>query len=428
MELENIVSEEISSNDKKEKLWTSNFVLLWQGQLVSALGDRMYEIALGFWILAVTGSTALMGTLMAASMIPRIVISPAAGVIVDRTDRKKIIVMMDLIRGIFITFIGVAAIFGFIQVWMVFAAGIALGTCDAFFNPSVSSSIPDLVPKSKLIKANSAFSMIYSGSNIVGSSIGGVIYNIIGAPVMFLADGLSFLFSSFVSLFIKIPKVEKHMSEQKHFKQDFKEGLSFVWKFKGLKYLICIASVINFFANMGIILFLPFFQKTETLGPVKYGIAMSALTAGMFAGMLFTSIVNIPYNRRALIFTASSIISFSGFALIILIPNFIAMLAVIFICGAFNAVINSFINASVQLTVPQEMRGKVFSLMGTVTMGLTPLGMALGGILAELISIKIIITSSFLITIVITIIFIFIKSFKRFINFNPDEETLEDIM
>ncbi|EOC99754.1 MFS transporter [Caldisalinibacter kiritimatiensis] len=77
--------------DLKERLWTKDFFLLWQGQLVSALGDVVYSIALGFWVLKVTGSTALMGTLMAASVLPRVIISPFAGVFVDRSDRKKVL-------------------------------------------------------------------------------------------------------------------------------------------------------------------------------------------------------------------------------------------------------------------------------------------------------------------------------------------------
>jgi DHA3 family macrolide efflux protein-like MFS transporter len=86
-------------NKSTGKLWTLNFFLLWQGQLVSALGDVVYEIALGFWVLAVTGSTGLMGILMAASVLPRIVISPFAGVLVDRCNRRNMLVLMDLIRG-----------------------------------------------------------------------------------------------------------------------------------------------------------------------------------------------------------------------------------------------------------------------------------------------------------------------------------------
>ena len=181
---------------KKEKLWTWNFFLLWQGQLVSAFGDIAYSMALGFWIYAKTGSTGLMGTLMAVSMLPRLIISPFAGVWVDRSDRKKIIVWMDFIRGLVVVLIGIAAFTDVIEIWMVFTAGIVLGICAAFFNPAVSSVIPDVVPPSKVMQANSAFNMIYSGTNILGNPIGGIAYQMLGAPIMFLFNGISYIFSA----------------------------------------------------------------------------------------------------------------------------------------------------------------------------------------------------------------------------------------
>ena len=109
---------------------------------MSAIGDVTYEIALGFWILAVTGSTGLMGTLMAASAVPRVLLSPFAGVLVDRSSRKWLIVVMDALRGAAVVLVGVAAYAGVVQVWMVFAAGVIIGLCAAFFNPAISSTIP----------------------------------------------------------------------------------------------------------------------------------------------------------------------------------------------------------------------------------------------------------------------------------------------
>ncbi|HEX3030309.1 MAG TPA: MFS transporter, partial [Clostridia bacterium] len=218
---------------RKDRLWTMNFLLLWQGQLISLTGDVFYSFALGFWVLALTGSTALMGTLMAASAIPRVIISPIAGVVVDRYNRKHLLVMMDMIRGIFIVFIAIAAYNGFISIYMVFTAGIVLGICGSFFSPAVNSALPDIVPQAKLVNANSAIGIIQTGSNIVGSSIGGVIYHTFGASFMFLLDGLSYLFSGIIELFIKIPRHEKSQENQ-HIIHDIKDGYVFVWRFRGL--------------------------------------------------------------------------------------------------------------------------------------------------------------------------------------------------
>ncbi len=424
----------LEKNKSTGKLWTFNFFLLWQGQLVSALGDVIYEIALGFWVLAVTGSTGLMGTLMAASALPRILIAPFAGVIVDRCNRRNMLVLMDLIRGVVITAVGTAALLGFVQIWMVFAAGVILGICAAFFNPTVSSMIPDIAPRDKLIQANSALSMVGAGTNILASPVGGFMYQLLGAPIMFLANGISYLFSAFTEIFIKVPKIERKIkvegamqSTKDSFKQELKEGFKFVWNFKGLRYLISVAACLNFFAGIGMILFLPLFQRTEGLGAGKYGVATALLTGGMFVGMALTSTVKIPYEKRLSIFMISGIVFSIGFAVFPMF-GFNYMLVLLFISGFFNAIVNTLISASIQLTVPQDMRGKVFSIMNTVCGGLMPIAMAFGGILAEFITIKYIILTCFLLSGIGILPLGFTKSFKRFINFNPDCQTLEDIL
>ena len=148
-----------SDSISKPKLWNKNFFLLWQGQLVSMLGDAIYIMALNFWILDRTGSTAMMGLLSALTMLPRVLVGPFAGVFVDRLDRKKIIVFTDFIMGIFVTFVCIAAFRGFIQVWMVFVVGIIDGLCATFFDPAASSVKPDIVPEDKLMNVNSVTSL-----------------------------------------------------------------------------------------------------------------------------------------------------------------------------------------------------------------------------------------------------------------------------
>lgn len=414
---------------RAERLWTWNFFLVWQGQLVSALGDVVYGIALGFWVLATTGSTALMGSLMAASSLPRIILSPIAGVFVDRGDRRKMLIAMDAIRGVCIVLVGIAAITGVIRIWMVFAAGVVLGICGAFFNPAAGSVVPDIVPKSQVVRANSLFQMIYTGTSIVGNTAGGFLYQFFGAPMLFLFNGISYLFSAFTEVFIDVPRIQG-AAEENHFLADLKEGLSFIWNFRGLRYLIVTAAFLNFFAGMGHVLILPLFQRIPDLGPAKYGITMAVLSGGLFMGMLATSVANVPPARRLSIFMACSIVGSIAFALfpVVVVPAFPASLLLLFISGFTNAVINVFFGAIVQMTVPQDKRGKVFGLMTTVLGGLSPISMAVGGVLAEFIDIRAIISACWVVVLVMFVPFGFVESFRRFINFDPERQTVKEIM
>ena len=411
---------------RNEKIWTSSFLILWQGQLVSTLGDSMYSIALGFWVLAVTGSTALMGTLMAASTLPGVLVSPFAGVLVDKNNRKNLLILMDFIRGISITLIAFAAYKGFIAIWMVFAAGIMLSICGAIFRPGVNSSIPDLVPTSKITNANSIFAMVTTGSNMLGNAAGGFLFQMLGAPFMFLFNGLSYLFSGCSIFFVNIPRIEKK-SEQL-FINDLKDGFSFVWKLKGLRNVIIIAAFINFFFFTAFILLLPLFQRTPDLGSGKYGVAMACFMGGAMAGFLLISMIKIPPFGKFYIFIISNAIS--NICLIIFANQhmFAIMALMAFVGGVFNSIVNVLIISSVQIATPQEMRGKVLALMSMVTQGLTPFAMALGGVLGGFIPIRTIMTVSFIVMLVVITPFTFNKTLKRFINFDFEKETLEDIM
>jgi DHA3 family macrolide efflux protein-like MFS transporter len=418
--------QEQSHSKTGNRLWTPSFFILWQGQLVSTLGDAAYSVALGFWVLAVTGSTALMGTLMAASTLPGVLVSPFAGVLIDRANRKRLLILMDFIRGMSIVFIAVAAYQGFIAVWMVFVAGVTLSVCGAFFRPGVSSIIPDLVPKSKLVGANSVLSIVTNGASMLGNVMGGFLFSALGAPVLFLFDGLSYLFSGSSISFVKIPKV-KIKSELNFFK-DMIDGYHFIWRLKGLRYIMLTGALDNFISFIAIILLLPLFQKSPELGAGKYGVAMACFMGGAMAGYVFTSIAKVAPSKKLRFFMASNAISNLSLALCANLHNFTLMAVLLLIGGIFNSFVNVTVNSAVQIATPQEMRGKVISFMSMTTQGLTPFAMALGGVLAAFIPIRLIMTVCFSLVFVIITPFMFVKPYKKFLNFDYEKDTIDDLI
>lgn len=409
------------------KVWNLNFFLLWQGQMVSGIGDYFYLIALGFWILASTGSTALMTTIMAASFIPQVIIAPFAGVVVDRINRKWMIVAMDAIRGFSVLLIAFAAFSGILKIWMVLAVGIVLGISLSFFNPAVRSALPDIVPKSKLVKANAAFSMVTASAKIFGDSIGGFLYQTLGVPLLFLINSISYLLSAFTEMFIKIPDIH-HEHEKKPFFKEMKSGFSFTWKFKGLRYLFLHALVMNFSRVIALILILPLFQRTAHLGAAMYGIAIGSSAVGAFAGFLLSSIKHFkPSNRFFLMCLLGSLFSLSR----VVFPFFLDMyiiLPLMFISGVTISISLNLFEAGIPLAVPSHTRGKVFSLLNSVTSGVWPFGMIVGGILAEFFPIPIIISTASGICLSSYIFLFFAHSSKQIINYDPLTQKMEEIM
>jgi MFS transporter, DHA3 family, macrolide efflux protein len=409
------------------KVWNRDFLILWQGQLVSFFGDVVYAIALGFWILQTTGSTALMGALLAATSLPRVLASPFAGVLVDRTDRKRLLIAMDLVRGMAVVLVALAGLAGVLRIWMVFAAGVLIGLGGAFFSPAVTSVLPEIVPREKLVQANASYSLISTGSSFLGNSAGGFLFQLLGAPVLFLVNGLSYLVSSATLLFVRIPK-HPPVSGERHFFTELGDGFKLVTRMRGLRDLFVTAGLLNFFGVMGLTLIMPFFQRTPGLGPARYGLAMAGMTGGMVLGFLLSSAVKIPTAARFKIFIICAYIQGLGLMIFPQARGFGIMVALVTLSGMANAVLNSFIMAITQLTVPRAMLGKVSSLLMTLGGGLIPLAMAVGGILAGYIPIRLLISGSFVVMMLCFTPLMFSGSFHRFINFDPEKQTPESLM
>lgn len=413
--------------DKKNKLWNKNFFLLWQGQLVSCLGDAFYSIALGFWVLDKTGSSTVMGILMAAVSIPRLVIGPFAGVIVDRFDRKKLILLGDFIRGIGMLFVGYAAFNNFLKVWMVIVVGIICGVCSAFFNPAMSSVIPDLVSSDNIVRANSAQQISTSTTSMIGTMGGGFIYSAIGAGAMFLFNGISYILSTISEVFIDVPKVERKNTEIT-LREDFKEGLKFTFRFRGLVILLGIALGLNFFFAIFSILMKPWFNMDPNLGVAKFGVITAFESVGIIlASIILTNIKIKPENRAKTMLSAlllQSIFFFLG----VVINRFYIMCICFFIACFFNTVSNTVSTSAIMLTVPQDMRGKVMSITMTCCMAIHPIGTLIGGVLGDVFYPRTVMIICFVICILGTIPIFFSSSTKKVLNYNPKTQNLEDIM
>lgn len=410
---------------KKERLWTKNFTILWQGQLVSTLGDTAYAIALGFWVLAVTGSTALMGTLMAASTLPGVITSIFAGVWVDTLNKKRLLIMSDMIRGIAVVAVAIAAYLGVLEVWMVFIVGVILSVFGALFRPGINSAIPEIVPMKKIPAAISMFSMVGTGANMAGNLAGGFLFAVLGAPAMFLFNGLSYIFSGGSILFTKIPSVKR--KEGNTFFRDFVAGCRFVWRIRGLRYAIIVAALINFFFSTAVVLLLPLFQRTPGLGPEMYGIAMACFMGGAMIGFLLSSLLKTAANKKFFVFMLSDVIFSVCLVLFANIGVFAIMCVAAIIGGAFNAIVNVLLQSAVQTATPQDMRGKVQSFMTMMTQGLTPFAMALGGVLGGIFQLQAIMSVCFSVLLILVVPFAFSGAFKRFINFDFNTQTIEDV-
>lgn len=361
----------------------SSFVLLWQGNFISATGTVVYGMALGFWVLAKTGSTTLMGLVSASVVIPKLVLGPFAGSIVDKSNKKTVLVVTDAMAGLAILVVAALALLGRLEVWEAVCAGAAVGAMETFAWPAARAALPMLVPEGQLGKANAAWSTAFSGSDILGRSIGGYLYQALGAPIVFLLNGLSYLHCAVSELFIRPMPPTSAGRRKESFPFRVAAGAKQVVAIRGLLPIFAIIASLNFFGFTVATLFMPFFMRMPGLGPGAYGLVMASSTCGLFVGQAFLSRFAIPAASRAAWFCASGVASNLFIVVFPLFGDVFALICVGFLSGLTAAAINIVLDTALMLAVPSDYRGRVFAFVGMVGGFLVPLAMISAGILAE---------------------------------------------
>ena len=379
---------------RPSRLMNRNFYLLWQGQFVSRLGSQMVAIALVFWIKHATGSAALMGLVQMMSSLPVVILGPVGGAFADRYSRRKIIILSDTLRGVAtlslagLMFIAPEAT-GTILPWL-FAVLVFTATVTAFFDPAISAAIPDLVPEDRVTSANSLGQLSLQISMFVGQGLGGTFFRLLGAPALFLINGLTYLVSATSESFITIPQAvpdkSGHWQDQfREFKQETLEGLRYVWNRTGLRELVFISALLTFF-TVPVIVLLPFYVEDFLHAEADwYGFLAAAYGAGSLVGYLLAGSIKLSGKARGKWMMAFITMQSAGYGLLGLVRDPRIAIAFALIGGATGGFVIVNITTILQITTPGDIRGRVFGLLGTISGGLTPIAMGLAGVVADLV-------------------------------------------
>jgi MFS transporter, DHA3 family, macrolide efflux protein len=411
------------------KLWNKDFMILWQGQLISDLGNGIFNLVLGFWVLDLTGSKIMMGTILACLSLPRVLLGPFAGAFSDRHSRKWIIVLADGIRGLLFTTVGLLAWLakGNFPSAVLYPVAIVSGMCSAFFTPAIISAIPDIVPLEHLTKANSLRNFSNSAGSFIGYAIGGILYSLLkstagqaGPPDLVMAYGACFLYAAVTQLFMHIPQVQKVL-EQKHILREMMDGIKYTFSQAGIRSLIIIGMFLNFFAMMGITLLVPLFKEEPGYGTTMYGAVMATMMAGQLIGMAFVSMLKLKPKHRSLVFYLSVVCLIGCMIPVGLVRNVYLMFPFALIIGMAVAIMTILMYTLLQISVAPENRGKVFGIMSTVFEGLNPVSQSASGFVSEIFGVRPTIVGAFICAAGVLGFAFFNKPFKVFLNSEPAE-------
>jgi len=413
------------------RLWNRNFALLWQGQLVSQIGTQAYMIAMLFWIKHETGSATLMGLVMMVSNLPAVLLGPLAGTFADRHSRRAIIITTDFLSGVCV--LALAWVMFLepdverVALPCLFTASVVLSILAAFFRPAISAAIPDLVPRERVAAANSLSQISTQLATFAGQGAGGVLFRLLGAPVLFLVDGISYLVSALSESFIAIPQPARRANggaAVREFMRDTVEGFSFVWRSTGLRQLFLAAVVISFFIEP-IIVLLPFYVE-DALGLQSdwYGYLIASLGVGALIGAVLAGSVPLRGQLRAWSIGGAAVAMSLSFGALGLAQHPLAAAAAMLLAGVLNGAVNVIVQTIVQLSTPAGMRGRVLGLLGTLANGLVPIAMGLSGIVADLLDhqVRLIYVTCGAIAGVLCVALLFGREIRGFLAYEPEAE------
>lgn len=368
----------------KRKLWNKDTILMLQGNAVSALGDILYSVAIGYWVYEKTGSSALMGIMSSISMFMTMLVMPFSGSIIDKCSRKLIIVGMDTLRGVIMLALGVLAFADSLSVPVVLAAAFLASACSVFFSPAVSTLMLDIIPHDDMVRGQSVFSGVNSFINLVGKAISGALVAFLGVPLIVLLNGVSYLISAFTELFITVPKTV-HQGEKITLGgifADFRVSVREIFRNRYLKLFIPCALILNLLSAGSMTLMLPFtLEKGFTVD--MYGYLMSVETAASLLCVCLLGVVRLKPKARYWGMSGGFLSATLFFILTYLTNNFAVMCVSMFLASFANAMGNSVFNASMMLALPEENRGAILGFISSASLGGCALSSVIFGALGD---------------------------------------------
>ncbi len=380
-----------------QKLFSKDFTLVVIGQIISLFGNATLRFALPLYLLNLTGSSALYGTVMACAFLPTILLSPVGGIIADRVNKRNVMVILDFFTAAVILAFSVLMHGVNLVVLLTVTLMILYGIAGAY-QPSVQASIPALVKQDNIMAANSIVNTISSFASLMGPVLGGILYSAYGIQPVLIVCMICFVLSAVMEIFIQIPfqKQDAAGSIWQIVKNDFTESFRFIRKEKPvIGKAVLVACGINLFLSSMIVVALPYvvtevIDLEAALANRLYGFAEGIMAAGGLAGGIcagiFAKRLSIQKAGNLLLLSAVCLLPASASLLFISsgIVNYIVLTVCCFVIMACATVFTVQMLSFFQMATPAHLIGKVMALILTVSMCAQPLGNALYGVLFEI--------------------------------------------
>ncbi|MCK9501717.1 MAG: MFS transporter [Lascolabacillus sp.] len=369
--------------------WKRTFTIIWSGQFFSILTSSLVNFAIIIWLSLQTGSAEILAFAAIAGMLPQTVIGPFTGALIDRWNRKRIMMLADTFIALCTLILALLFWFDKAELWHIFALLALRSVGSSFHMPAMQASVPLLAPSDQLTRIAGINQIIASVSQIAGPALGAMMITIWDIEYVLIFDVAGALIAVSSLFFVNIPNPEKTENSERHFLKEMKEGAMVVLRNKGLSLVFLYSIIILFFIIPISVLFplmtIDYFNGTG----FQAGIIEAIWSVGALAGGAVMGAKVYKVNRVGLINWSYILLGAAFMASGMLSPNGFVWFAVLTgISGIAGAVYNSAFTGLVQNKIDPAALGRVFSTFYAVALIPSMIGLIGIGFIADTIGLN----------------------------------------
>ena len=377
-----------------QQKWKAPFFTVWTGQAVSLVGSRMAQFALVWWLTQETGSATVLAMATLAAVLPNVILGPFAGALVDRWNRRKVMIAADGFVAVVAVWLAYLFWTDSMTIYHVYVAMLARSSGEAFHLTAMQASTSLMVPEKHLSRVAGLNQTVRGILNVVAPPAGALLLSLLPMHGIMGIDVATALTAIVPLLFVAIPQPVRTAATgggagKPSVWDDLRAGARYVWSWPSLVAILVLAMVINFVVNPAFSLMPLLVTDHFRGGALELSGLQSAWGIGVVLGGLLLAVWG-GFRRRVLTSLLGLVVAGCGIMAIGLVParGFALAVAAIFVAGFTNPLINGPIMAILQAKVEPEMQGRVFTLVGSVSTAMMPLSLAVAGPLADAIGVR----------------------------------------
>ena len=380
---------DVNISENRLKDWRLPFFTIWTGQAASLLGSQLVQFALIWWLTKTTGSATVLATATLAGLLPQVILGPVSGALVDRWNRRVIMIAADSVIALATVALAILFLTGNVQFWYVYMLMFIRGAAGGFHWPAMQASTSLMVPKEHLSRIQGFNQMLYGALNIASAPLGALLLELIPMQGILAIDVGTALLAITPLFFIPVPQPERtDLLENGEIKpsvwQDMVAGFRYIMGWPGLIMIGIMAAMINFLLAPASSLIPIFVTQHFNGGAIQLAGLESAWGIGVVIGGTLLGIWG-GFKRRILTSLVGLIILGIAVTMMGLLPSWALYLAIamMFVIGFANPITNGPLFAVIQSSVAPEMQGRVFTLIASVAAAMSPIGLIIAGPLAD---------------------------------------------